>query len=225
MRIAMKSMAKALLAAAGLSMLVGAGGSLSAQTVYRIVGPDGRITFSDKPPAAPDAKAAVVNSGGRTATGGTAGASLPLELRQAMSRYPVTLYAGPNCGPCSSGRAMLNARGIPFNEKTVTSAADIAALQRIAGEPSLPLLTIGGQKLKGFSDVDWGQTLDAAGYPATSQLPASYRNPVATALVNVDLSAENTLQQAAAEPQQAPVAPPAPAAQAPNTSNPAGIRF
>jgi glutaredoxin len=224
MRNSIESLAKVALASAGLVTLLGMAGSLSAQTVYRIVGADGRITFSDKPPATPEAKAAVVQSGGRSASGGSGGGALPLELRQAMSRYPVTLYAGPNCGPCTNGRSMLNARGIPFTEKTVTSAADIAALQRIAGEPSLPLLTIGGQKLKGFSDVDWGQTLDAAGYPSTSQLPASYRNPVATALVNVDQSAENTLQQAAAEQQPAPAAPPPAPVQAADT-NPAGIRF
>ena len=91
---------------------------------------------------------------------------------------------------------MLSARGVPFTEKTVTSNEDVEALKRLAGASSVPFLTIGGQQLKGFSEVEWSQFLDAADYPKTSQLPASYRQPPATPLV-------------AAQQPQAPVRAPA----------------
>lgn len=190
-----------------------------AQQVYRIVGPDGKITFSDQPP--PPASNAKVTSGAGSSSGSaTASSSLPFELRQIASKYPVTLYTGENCGPCVSARSMLTTRGVPFTEKTVITADDSQALQRISGDNSLPFATIGGQQLKGFSDSEWTQFLNAAGYPAASVLPASYRQPPATPLVAV-AAAPSAAPNAAA-----PARPAAPAAQeAPAPSNPAGIRF
>ena len=110
----------------------------------------------------------------------------PSNCAQVVNRYPVTLYTGADCGPCGAGRAMLIGRGVPFTEKTVTSNEDIEALQAPErAQPRCRSLTIGGQQLKGFSEVEWSQFLDAAGYPKTSQLPASYRQPPATPLVAV----------------------------------------
>jgi glutaredoxin len=197
-----------LIAAAAFS-----GNDANAQQIYRIVGADGRVSFSDKPP--PDTKATTapvtLSSGGNVQT-----ASLPIELRDAVNRYPVTLYTSPDCVPCASGRAMLSARGVPFTEKTVTSNEDADALKRLAGTSSVPLLTIGGQQLKGFSQVEWSQFLDAADYPKTSLLPAGYRQSPATPLVAVQQP------QAPVRAAAAPAAAPAPAAAA---QNPAGIRF
>ena len=148
--------ARLLAAAAGALLLAG----VAQAQVYRVVGPDGRVTFSDKPPtqAAP-----AVSSGGAAASGG--GGALPYQLNQTVQRYPVTLYTSSTCAPCNSGRNLLSNRGVPFTEKTVETNDDIAALQRLAGNNSLPLLTIGGQQLKGFSDSEWSQYLEAAGYP------------------------------------------------------------
>lgn len=201
-----------------VAALAAAASAAGAQQVYRIVGPDGRVTFSDQPP--PDPKSArTAGPAGAAGGGGSATGSLPFDLRQTASRYPVTLYTGRNCGPCVTGRDFLASRGIPFTEKTVTSAADAEAFERLAGAPTLPLLTIGSQQLKGFSDVEWAQFLDAAGYPKTSQLPASYRRPAASPLVVV------AQQPAAPAPAEPSVTAPAPAPAAPAGSNPAGITF
>ena len=200
--------------------LAAAAGTAGAQ-VYRIVGPDGRVTFSDKPPAEASAKAAP--AAGPSGRSEGASGSLPFELRQVATKYPVTLYSGPNCVPCGTGRSFLSQRGIPFSEKSVSSPEDIEALGRISGgSASLPLLTVGGQQLKGYSEHEWSQFLDAAGYPRSSQLPASYRQPAATPLVTA--TTVRPPETAAADP--APAAPaPAPRAPAPTGSNPAGITF
>lgn len=192
--------------------------AVQAQTVYRIVGADGRVTFSDKPPVT--AEQGKVSS---TGVGGAAAAStgaLPLELRQAAQRYPVTLYTSADCGPCMSGRSMLNNRGIPFAERTISSNEDISALQRLSGETQLPFLTIGSQRIKGFSDQEWSQYLDAAGYPKTSQLPNGYKQAAASPLVVVD-----NKPAAKPEPKPAPVAETPVAPPGPTPSNPAGIQF
>ena len=190
-------------------------GAAQGQTIYRIVGADGSITFSDKMPAVTD-NATALGSGGRPLPVGNA--ALPNELRQAIGKYPVTLYTSVNCGPCGQGRELLNARGVPFTEKTVTTPEDAAALQRISGDNSLPLLTIGAQQIKGFSDMEWTQFLDVADYPKTSVLPAGYRNPPPSSLVSVQKATPATSSDASQN--QTPVTP-----ANPGPSNPAGIRF
>lgn len=197
-----------------------------AQTVYRIVGPDGKVTFSDKPPTTGPATPART-AGGTSAAGGGA---LPFELRQVASRYPVTLYTAAKCEPCTTARAFLTARGVPFTEKTVTSNDDINSLQRLLGDTTLPAASIGSQQLKGYSDAEWAQYLDAAGYPKTSVLPAGYRNVPATPLVAVQRPPEAGSPGATAAADGAGgnadrrLGRPAPAAPAPD-ENPAGIRF
>ena len=187
-----------------------------AQPVYRIVGPDGKITFSDKPPGA-----AAKGTGLETSTAASPGGSaLPYELRQVADKYPVVLYTSRDCAPCDSGRSLLRGRGVPFAEKTVTSSDDAESLQRLSGSTSLPFLTIGGQQIKGFSDAEWVQYLTAAGYPEKSKLPTGYRNPQATPLVAVKQP------DAAAPGNSVPTAEPIPAGPPRvNSSNPAGIQF
>lgn len=186
-----------------------------AQMVYRIVGADGRVTFSDKPPvSAGQGKLAATGPGAAAASG----AGLPYELRLVANKYPVTLYTAPDCSPCSNGRALLSSRGIPFAERTVTTPDDAAALKRLAGEISVPVLSIGGQRLKGFSDAEWTQYLDAAGYPKTSLLPAGYRQAPASPLVMV--AEKPAPEKAEARTEAAPAAP-----SGPGPSNPAGIKF
>jgi glutaredoxin len=208
---------KAVASLIGLAALTMLAASVNAQQVYRIVGPDGKVTFSDKPPVEANVKLApVVPLGGG---GGSNGAGLPFELRQVASKYPVTLYTGNNCGPCGAGRAYLSSRGVPFTERTVTTAEDAEALKRLAGDNSIPLLTVGGQQIKGYSDTEWGQFLDAAGYPARSALPPSYRNPAASPLVAIQRPAPAAAPvESAPEPVRAP--PPVERA-----DNPAGIKF
>lgn len=192
--------------------------SALAQGVYRIVGPDGRVSYSDQPP--PAANARPVTSGAPGGAG-NAGAQLPFELRQVVGRYPVVLYTSAECAPCNSGRNLLNARGIPYSEKTITTNEDAEALKRLSGQASLPVVTIGSQQIKGYSDAEWTQFLDAAGYPKQSALPSAYRRAAPTPLVAVAPAAPtapaSTAQSPAAEPPAPSVVPPA--------TNPAGIRF
>lgn len=198
-----------------------------AQQLYRSVDANGRVIFSDQPPTASTRAAPARNA---AAPGGAVPAGnpgLPYELRQVVQRYPVTLYTGDQCAPCEAGRSLLITRGIPFDERTVKTTEDTDALQRLSGQASLPLLAIGSQQLKGFSDAEWSQYLDAAGYPKSNQLPSGFRvNPA------VPLVAQQAAPAARADaPRATPAAGPAPASvpaatpEGPTPSNPAGIRF
>ena len=194
-----------------------------AQTVYRIVGPDGKVTFSDR---APDTAAKPAQTtAGTPGSSSAAGAGLPFELGKVAARFPVTLYTGQNCAPCDTARRMLEARGVPFSERTINTSEDLQALTKLGSDSSLPFATIGGQQLSGFSDSEWNSYLDAAGYPKTSQLPSNYRRPAATPLTPpkpapaAAPAATETVRRLA----RPPVAAPDP--NAPNPNNPAGIKF
>ncbi|PJI97678.1 glutaredoxin [Acidovorax sp. 69] len=215
-------MQKTMLAPLLASLLLVVAGA-QAQGVYRIVGPDGKVTFSDRPPADDKAPPPSTRANGAAPTAAS-GAALPYELRQIASRFPVTIYTGNDCAPCGSLRIMLSSRGVPFTERTIATNEDISALQRLSGSTSLPFGTIGGQQLTGYSDGEWAQYLDAAGYPKQSQLPGNYRQPAPTPLVAV----KPVEAAPAAESRATPPARPAPAApvnEGPTPSNPAGIRF
>ena len=198
-----------------------------AQQVHRIVGPDGKVTFSDRAPEDKKAQSTVLS----TASGGAASnPALPSELRQIASRFPVTLYTGESCSPCQQARQLLVQRGVPFTERSVNTNDDLDALRRLSGESALPFGTIGRQQLKGFSDAEWTQYLDAAGYPAQSRLPRGYTQPAATPLAPTKApaaSAPDAPQEAASAPtgRLRRQAPPPPPPGGPTPSSPAGIRF
>jgi glutaredoxin len=194
---------------------------VQAQSVYRIVGPDGKVTFSDMPPASATGKATpTVNL---LLSGQAEQSNLPLEVRQVAAKFPVTLYVGSNCAPCDSGRNLLGNRGIPFTEKTVSTAEDAQAFQKLSTSTSLPLLIIGGQHVSGFLASEWTQYLNAAGYPEQSKLPASYRRTPATPLVAVKPAAIEAAKPTPANP--APVETNAARQPGQNPDNPAGIQF
>jgi glutaredoxin len=201
-----------------LALLLAAASSPSL-ALYKIVGADGSITYTDRPPANASARVSTLEGG--TVTEVAPLASLPLELRQASERYPVVLYAAADCAPCDAGRRMLEQRGIPFTEKRIASEDDAAALERSLGFKTIPALTIGKQALRGWSADEWGAYLDAARYPRESQLPRSWQAGVAEPLV-APRSAPASAAAPEARPsplERAPTTPPLPAAPA------SGLRF
>jgi len=192
--------------------------ALPSHALFKVVAPDGTVTYTDRPPAPSTGRPTQLGKEAAATDASAALANLPLELRQTMARFPVTLYSSNDCAPCESGRRMLQGRGVPFTERSVTNEDDAEALNRLTGGRSVPTLTIGSQALRGFSEGDWQSYLDAAGYPHESQLPRSYQPPPATPLV---------ARQPEAPPPVARPAPPAEPIAAPPTTapSPTGIRF
>lgn len=117
---------------------------------------------------------------------------LPYRLLQVAKRYPVQLYGAPACTGCDAARAFLITRGIPFDEKSVTTAADDETLQQRTGVRELPVLALGTKYLTGFMQTTWTSYLDAAGYPKISQLPVGWRAPPAEPLAPANAAAKPT---------------------------------
>jgi glutaredoxin len=191
-----------LLRVAAVALLLG-GAAAGALAQYKIVGPDGKVTYTDKPPAAADVR---LGNGTPGADSGATG-GMPYETRQAMAKYPVTLYASKNCAPCDQARDALRARGVPFNEYSIVMDADIAALQARFGSTSVPVITIGSQSMKGYSSNDLQGYLDAAGYPAQARL-TGYRWPQAVALAPPAATAAANHPAAASTPAPTVLPPP-----------------
>lgn len=192
--------------------------TMSAQAqVYKWVGPDGKIQYGDTPPPASATKStpqAVTPSSSLAAPGGPA---LPYELAEAARKNPVTFYTSSNCSPCDNARTMLTSRGVPFREKTVRTNEDVDHLREVSGDTQLPVLIVGNRKHQGYTASEWTESLTAAGYPTSSKLPNSYRNPPPQAAAP---------HKQAPEPVQETSAPaPAPSLPAPAGNAPPGFRF
>lgn len=208
----------------GALLALGAGlmaaAPVQAQQVYRIVGPDGKVTFSDRQPEKPDAKVATVRSGNGQAEANNA---LPPELRRVANQYPVTLYVTRDCDVCNAARQLLVGRGIPFAEKIIVSNADISSFKQLSGSDTLPALSISSQFLRGLQESEWNSYLDAAGYPAQIQLPATYRRPAPEPLVPAGNAPAKAPGDAKPKAKPAPELPVAPRRATEN--NPAGLQF
>lgn len=157
--------------------------SAVAQVPYKVVAPDGKITYTDRPVVAQPGMQVQALKPDAISSAAAAGPALPADLRAVQARFPVVVYTTPECPSCDSGRRLLQQRGVPYAERLVTNDDDAAALQRLTGGRALPVLTVGGQTLRGYAESDWLATLDLAGYPKESRLPRGWQAPPAEPLV------------------------------------------
>src|SRR6266513_5492979 len=144
-----------------------AAGAVAAQQLYRWTDEKGRLNVSDTPPP-PGARD--VHQWRVTASSAAEGGSEPYALRQARKESPVTLYTAADCEPCNDARKLLNSRGIPFKEVSVTEK-EVNDLVKLAGSASVPVIVVGSATQKGFDGSIYQRLLDDAGYPKTGMLP------------------------------------------------------
>lgn len=180
----------------------------AAAQMYRWVDDSGKVHYSDRAPAA-GAKN-VQKQSAPAAPGAAAG--LPYALQQAAKSFPVTLYSSDVCkDSCARARELLNKRGVPYREISVVDEADFAQLKQLSGGSAVPVMTVGRELYQGFESGMYKAALDAAGYPASSQLPPGVqaRQPVA--------KPERKAAPSAAETEGSPPNASQEAAGAPNT--------
>lgn len=147
--------------------------SVAQAKLYKVVGPDGKVTYTDKPPAK-KAKGKVKNMDGRSSTNIK---KLPAALRKPASQYPVVLYTSTDreCQGCDTARNLLRKRGIPHTEKLVNTPQDWNAFRKKTNNHALPLLKIGSKQIAGFKASQWNEYLTAAEYPKTSVLKKNHK--------------------------------------------------
>jgi glutaredoxin len=172
--------------------LAAASTPLVAAQLYQWKDAQGRMVYSDQPPP-PSVKGAQQKS----FKGNFIEVGESYVAKAAREKYPVTLYASACGAPCDQARQLLADRGVPFSSRDPQVSPEAQAeLQKLTGRLSVPVLTVGSEKIDGFETGQWQAALDRAGYPK-SALPGGKPMP-------------------AANPAPPPVPPPVPPAPAAN---------
>jgi glutaredoxin len=131
--------------------------------IYRWTDAEGRIHYSDKPPA--DRKTKQVRiplqsiSGPATVTPAQAPAGGVTTARQ-----PVQIFTTAWCGYCRKAKAQLAARGVPYREVDVEESdsgrREFAALRG----RGVPVILVGSQRMDGYDANGLDAMLRGAGY-------------------------------------------------------------
>ena len=176
-----------------------------AQAQYKVIGADGKVTYTDREPAA-----GRVTSLGARASAPATEPELPLELRQVNTRYPVTLYTTTGaCEPCVSGRQCLRPARIPFNERQVVTAEDSEALSPVRRADAPTLMTAPDAARPGRRRL--ALVSRRRRVPKESRLPTNYqyRPPSRSSLARTRRGASALASDA--RPDASPTRPAAPA--------------
>jgi glutaredoxin len=128
-------------------------GSASAERLYRSVGPDGRVMYSDQPPS--DSREVrtldITNLPSTPVPGLKNSAVRPPQTAASSGSDKVTLFAVNWCGYCKKAKAYLAEKRIPYREINTDTAEGKSAYRQAGGEGGVPLLLAGDKRLKGFS--------------------------------------------------------------------------
>ena len=152
--------------------------AVNAQTTFLWVDKTtGQTVYSDKPPPAgikysTHGKALSGPEEPEGSVGNTPSAtpSPSYAVRQAAAKYPVEFYSTPDCGdPCQQARTILNGRGVPFAEHSITTQEAFTQFeQRFGKNARFPAVRVGQERFVGFEPGAWNDLLDLAGYPKTA---------------------------------------------------------
>ncbi len=129
----------------------------SAQTLYKSVGTDGRVVYSDKPPVtgAVEKTMKLENLPVSVVPGASPAPSpAPPDTTQTAQttapRGDVVLYMATWCGYCKAAKAYLAGKGIAYRELDIDTPSGKAAFKQL-GARGVPVLLTNGQKIAGFT--------------------------------------------------------------------------
>lgn len=127
-----------------------------AQTLYKSVGADGRVVYSDQPPATGAVEktmrleslpVSVVPGATPRPAPNTAAAQAPAAV---VPRGEVVLYMATWCGYCKAAKSYLAHKGITYRELDIDTPAGKTAFAQIGGR-GVPVLLTQGQRVTGFT--------------------------------------------------------------------------
>lgn len=133
-----------------------------AQTLYKIATPDGRVLYTDQPPAKGKVlKTLTPDAAPATALPPSAAEQLAklqsLRAPTVASVSGVVLYSAVWCGYCTKAKAWLGAKGIAYREVDIDTPDGMASYAQAGGGRGVPLLVAGGQRVQGFSPGAYDQ--------------------------------------------------------------------
>ncbi|MDR0247902.1 MAG: glutaredoxin family protein [Burkholderiales bacterium] len=158
-----------------VTMLVLASNATAQETLYRYVDADGRVVYTDRQPPPTAKETQIKRAGGNFVETDKMSAS----TRQAMERFPITLYAF-SCGVlCEDAEALLQKRGVPYTYVNTQDQSGAEKLKKLTGGLQVPVLQVGTDFVKGFNEATWEQKLDGGGYAKDAGVKTSVKHTAA----------------------------------------------
>lgn len=111
----------------------------------------------------------------------------------------MTLYSVPVCDACDLVRHLLEKHGVPFTEKDASNEIVVQAeVKELAGQLSVPLLTIGDAVISGYTSSGITAELTKAGFTPGGEGAPSGAGPQPDAGLSVEEVARQAEEAAAA---------------------------
>jgi glutaredoxin len=142
-----------------LACALAASAAIPAQTIYKSVGPDGRIVYSDQPPTTGHLQKTMKFELASSALPASAASFMeqfrkthPAGAAQVATGKGVTLYSAVWCGYCKQAKAWLSGHGVAYHDVDIDAPGGMAALaQANGGGTGVPVLVVDGKTMNGFS--------------------------------------------------------------------------
>ncbi len=127
-------------------------------TLYKSVGPDGRIVYGDRPPG--DGRPAQTMKFEFLPSSQLSPATLAYleqlkkggaSSRAALPNGELLLFTTSWCTYCKQAKAYLTSKGAPYKEIDIESSGGAASYAQVGGQRGVPLLFKSGRRVLGFS--------------------------------------------------------------------------
>ena len=133
--------------------------AVSAEQLYKSVGPDGKVRYSDRLPTEGRVEKTMKFENLPTSALPASTASYVEQLRRlragASASLPTTgvvLYSASWCGYCRQAKAYLSSKAIAFQEIDIDTSGGMNNFAQAGGAGGgVPFLLAGGQSVRGFS--------------------------------------------------------------------------
>ena len=135
-----------------------------ADTMYKSIRPDGKIVYSDRPPAEGRIEKMITFENLPSSALPKETFSYVEQLKRlkasapvVASRESIVLYSATWCGYCANAKAYLADKGISYQEIDIDTSEGKAAFAQAGGGKGIPLLLAGRQRVQGFSSAAYDE--------------------------------------------------------------------
>lgn len=126
-----------------------------AQNLYKSIGPDGKVVYSDRPPAEGRLEK-TMQFKNLPSTSLSADQLEKMRRQNAGSQAAIpsgqaVIYTTAWCGYCKKAKSYMSSKGISYREVDIETDHGLAAYAKAGGGKGVPLLQYRGQSVQGFS--------------------------------------------------------------------------